>query len=288
MFITTDIGVHHTSEMFFSSTTQTGMELFYYPICAGHYYCNKQYVVERKQHYSILVMQIIQGACSVETEFSSGIAKQGDTVIIDCWLPHRYKAIDDKLEMIWVHIDGGNCRQLCKAIVQQNGNVLHTDPAKNINGQIENIYHIISNKQDCPEAVLSSHVYSLFCNCFLPQYEIKTQPEGDTTNSVSAMAKGFIHQHLNRKITVKEIAGYVHLSSSQFSKLFKKQTGFSPYDYVLVTRLTRAKEYLLETDLTISEIALQTGFLTDCNFTTFFSSCTGMSPTKFRNEHQNR
>lgn len=72
------------------------------------------------------------------------------------------------------------------------------------------------------------------------------------------------------------------MSPSHFSRIFKQQTGFSPYDYVLVSRLNRAKEYLQKTNMTVSEIAYEVGFNSDTNFIFFFKSNTGISPAKFR------
>jgi AraC family transcriptional regulator len=72
------------------------------------------------------------------------------------------------------------------------------------------------------------------------------------------------------------------MSPSHFSRVFKQQTGFSPYDYVLVSRLNRAKEYLQKTSMTVSEIAYEVGFNSDTNFIFFFKSNTGLSPAKFR------
>lgn len=74
-----------------------------------------------------------------------------------------------------------------------------------------------------------------------------------------------------------------HLSSSQFSRSFKKHTGTSPYDYLLSVRLARAKELLKNTNLPISDIAYQTGFASDSNFIYFFRKNEGISPLKFRN-----
>ena len=72
------------------------------------------------------------------------------------------------------------------------------------------------------------------------------------------------------------------MSASYFSKLFKKGTGFSPYDYLLTVRLDRAKELLRQTDDSIENVAFKTGFNSESNFIYFFKKETGVSPLKFR------
>ena len=74
----------------------------------------------------------------------------------------------------------------------------------------------------------------------------------------------------------------MHMSPSHFSRVFKQQTGFSPYDYVLIVRLNRAKELLQRTSMTVSEIAYETGFNSESNFIYFFTTNVGISPGKFR------
>lgn len=92
----------------------------------------------------------------------------------------------------------------------------------------------------------------------------------------------YIHTHFQEEISVENLAKTVYMSASHFSKVFKEITSFSPYDYLLAIRLGRAKELLIKTEQTISEIACQTGFHSSSNFIYFFKKETGISPLKFR------
>lgn len=287
MYITSDPGLNRNSEMFFSSTTPTGRELFYYPTCAGHYYCNEHYNVERNRHYTILIMQIINGKCLVETSSTVRVAEKGDMVVIDCWLPHKYQAVGPDLETVWVHVNGGNCRELCREIVRQNTNVFHHTQQQELAEMIFRIFHILESEETHPESKLSSLTYSLLCSCFNPQYDAFPEHADDTGQVIAQKAKEYIYSHLDQKIAVKDLAEKAaHLSVSRFTRIFKEQTGFSPYDFVLIARLNRAKELLIQTDLSILEISEKTGFSRDSNFTTFFSTNTGISPRTFRNTYK--
>lgn len=95
-------------------------------------------------------------------------------------------------------------------------------------------------------------------------------------------AKKYISDHLNEKLTVQDIADIIHMSPSHFSRVFRQQTGFSPYDFVLVSRLNRAKDFLQKTDMSISQIAFDIGFNSESNFIYFFTKSTGLSPSRFR------
>ena len=81
---------------------------------------------------------------------------------------------------------------------------------------------------------------------------------------------------------MQKLADEVHMSTSHFSRVFKQQTGFSPYDYVLISRLNRAKDLLQKAEMSVAEIAYETGFNSESNFICFFTENEGISPGKFR------
>lgn len=277
MYINAQSGIESESEVFFSSQTDYVESLLFYPICTGHYYCNSNYCVDRKKHYSILIMQILDGKCKVETEFSNTEAKAGDVVVIDCCKPHCYYTLGGHLETIWLHIDGANCHEICSEIIVHNGNVFHPADTKQFTRKLFEIYNLFAENQFCHQAKQSAYIYDLLCDCLCHQYQIR--------NIISKTAIDYINSNLDKKITVSKIADTVHLSSSQFSKKFKEETGCSPYDFVMLTRMNKAKYLLLNSSLQIVEIARQTGFDNCAKFSAFFISAEGISPRAFRKNY---
>ena len=87
---------------------------------------------------------------------------------------------------------------------------------------------------------------------------------------------------MNRVITLEELAKLVNLTSPYLSKIFKQEMGASPREYILNTRMNKAKLLLAQTSKTISEIALETGYSNASSFTNLFTENIGCSPTMFR------
>lgn len=138
----------------------------------------------------------------------------------------------------------------------------------------------MNNEENDSEIKLSLDIYSLLAEL---ASHTKTNRKNNLKNEESMnRAKKYIAENLNENISVKKLANTVHMSESHFSRIFKQHTGFSPYDYVLISRLNKAKEYLQKTDMTVTQIAYETGFNSDANFIHFFSINTGLSPNKFR------
>ncbi|WP_434362698.1 AraC family transcriptional regulator [Parasalinivibrio latis] len=95
----------------------------------------------------------------------------------------------------------------------------------------------------------------------------------------------YILQHLNRKISVAQLAGQCFLGESQFHYLFKQQTGITPHQFVLDRRLKMARELIKEGELTFSQIADSCGFASQSGLTSAFTRSFGMPPSEYRRRH---
>ena len=72
------------------------------------------------------------------------------------------------------------------------------------------------------------------------------------------------------------------MSKSYFLRLFRRYMGTTPYNYLVNFRITQAKEWLVLTDHSVSEIAQEVGFGDASNFSTRFVKATGQSPLQYR------
>ena len=102
------------------------------------------------------------------------------------------------------------------------------------------------------------------------------------TNSQLQQAIDYIHIHLNRDLSLAELAGIVNISPTYFASLFKQAMGISPHQYVIQQRVERAKMMLKRTDLAIADIALQVGFSSQSHLTQQFKRLTGLTPKQVR------
>lgn len=119
----------------------------------------------------------------------------------------------------------------------------------------------------------------------LRHYSTFTQPitseNRSLTNSRLQQAIDYIHAHLDRDLSLVEIAQVINISPTYFASLFKRATGISPHKYVVQQRVEQAKLLLSKTDLTIADIALQVGFSNQSHLTRQFKRFTGVTPKRF-------
>lgn len=95
-------------------------------------------------------------------------------------------------------------------------------------------------------------------------------------------ARIIIKESLETSLTPEGLAVQLGLGYSWFRRIFKEYTGVSPARYQQQQRMLRAKEYLADTKMNISEIAYRLGFDNAGHFATFFKRKEGITPSEFR------
>jgi len=96
---------------------------------------------------------------------------------------------------------------------------------------------------------------------------------------------GYIKSNYKEKITLENLAGYVYLSKSYLSKIFKEEMKCNLTAYTNQIRIEKSKPLLLDQTLTLVDIANGVGFDDQSYFTKVFKSIVGISPGKFREKH---
>ena len=92
----------------------------------------------------------------------------------------------------------------------------------------------------------------------------------------------FIAAHYSEDVTLDELAGSAGVSKSECLRCFKTALQTTPYKYLMDYRLSKAARLLKETDLPVSEIAIQTGFNGQSYFGKCFKEKMNLSPSEYR------
>lgn len=92
----------------------------------------------------------------------------------------------------------------------------------------------------------------------------------------------YLERHAGENCALSRLAEDTGLSYAQFFRRFRNCTGMTPSAFLAVVRLNKAKAMLLESTLSVREIAFACGFENEYYFSNFFKKHTGLSPTHFR------
>ena len=91
-----------------------------------------------------------------------------------------------------------------------------------------------------------------------------------------------LRQNLSHQWTVEEMAAIAGMGTTLFNEKVKNYTGFTPLNYLINIRISEAIKLLKRKDVSITDIALDTGFYSSQHFSTTFKKLTGYTPSEFR------
>lgn len=94
----------------------------------------------------------------------------------------------------------------------------------------------------------------------------------------------FVQNNFQRKISLDEISELINMTPVSFNRFIKKRTGRTFVSYVNNIRISYASRLLLETDLSVGEIAYKCGFNNLANFNRMFKKTKNNTPSEFRTE----
>ena len=87
-------------------------------------------------------------------------------------------------------------------------------------------------------------------------------------------------------ITNKNLAEICNISEIYFRKLFLKAYGVTPKQYIIDTRIKRAKQFLSDGNLKVISVAEECGFSNQYHFSRIFKEKTGVTPTDYGKENR--
>ena len=94
--------------------------------------------------------------------------------------------------------------------------------------------------------------------------------------------KEFIHAHFTEDLGLVQLAQISNLSPFHFTRLFSKMTSTTPYQYMLRVRLEQARLQLLNTSMSVTEVAFSSGFNSLEHFSAAYKKMYGCSPAAAR------
>lgn len=266
------------SGIYFNTPSNWAKKNLYYLETYGHFVCDDKYSVSRAPFNSFLLMLTLKGSGTIITDTVQGECKKDDIVLLDCNLPHSYFA-NGEWEFLWFHFNGNNSKDMVKYITDQCSIIVHTDETSLSNYHFKLLAHNPFEKSISNEIIISSYISEILAQIV----SVACTKKQDMQNvRLVNRAIDYIEIHYKDALTNAEIAKQLGVSSSAFCHIFKEETGFSPYDFILTKRINQAQQLLKTTDKSVSEIGYMVGFQSESNFIKVFRLKTNMTPGVFR------
>lgn len=270
--------VSNNSDYYIYTPSSAAKKLFFYPVCIGHFIYEPGYCLKRSSYDSFLIMLILKGSCMVRLDNKSLIATEGTVIFLDCYVPHQYESCTD-WESIWLHFDGPLCRDYYEEITRSHGNILAPDNIRSVEHALRRICAAFQTNTAVSEAAISRYIVDILTELFL------SSPDGNPfhrTRLSLADTVCYINRHFTEPVTLEALAAYASLSPFYFTRIFTKETGMTPHQYIIATRINLAKFLLKTTDIQIKEVGYASGFSSESSFCTTFKKWERITPSEYR------
>lgn len=276
--------IDHNSDYYIYTPSTQAQKFFLYPLITGYFRYQPGYSLRRTSLDSYQIMHIKRGSCKVEIGGRTFSAKENQIIFLDCYAPHAYYSAGS-WEAEWLHFDG-ECAQAYYNMIVPNGNpVITLRNSYRFEKYLHKIYvHFKTPLPGRPphsakEVLFNSYIVNILTELLTKQssMNVDSPTSGAIEDSIT-----YIGDHLSENITLNDLAAKVSLSPFYFSRLFKKETGFSPHQYLIATRINHAKFLLQSSDVSVKSICFSVGFTSESSFCTAFKRETGITPSEFR------
>ncbi len=255
---------------FSCSPSPVGRQMGIWVTVGGNFNTNEHVLKSRNFDQSLLIY-CVDGAGTYtlgETVYEIG---KGDIFHVPAHFTHGYASDPDVgWNIKWLHFGGSYAGDLIRiagfSAVQPVRKIGAGGP---VNNSFDNLLSALSGKKinygiDATKA---------FLNILIEL--IKISGGHDSKKNLTEMVSA---ESVNLVSAAKK-AGY---SKFHFSKLFKKSTGISPWTYALGLKIDRAKEMLMNSDVSIKEVAITVGVNDPNYFSRLFAKHAGMPPSRYR------
>ena len=253
----------------------------FYATEAGHFYGQAHFATARTDKDSYILFYTLAGAGLIEQNGQHVELPEGSALLLDCRTAQSYCTAPGQnvWEHDWVHLDGAGVRALAETLLPGGRLMPVRISAMEMQPLFEGLFQEWK-KETAPAQIEISLILHKMLAAMAQR--LLAGDESLSNRVMIEQAAAYIRAHYAEPITLETLLAQVPICKSWFLRLFRQYMGTTPYNFLLATRITHAKELLVLTDFPVGEIAHQSGFENESNFSTRFSSMVGQSPQQYR------
>lgn len=216
-----------------------------------------------------------------------GTQQSGNVCVLPSGLAHTAR-LEDPCEQLALYLDPSLVRRAASESLK-SGNFEVAERCAKSDGVISSIGMALLGELESEG--LSGRLYAeslanLLAVHLLRHYTTGTGEVPRISGGLSAQrlrqVMSFVAENYSHDIRLSQLAEVAGMSSFHFAREFKRTTGTTPHQYLIKFRVERAKALLVEGEMPLIEVGLQSGFSHQSHFTRLFRRLTGTTPQSYR------
>lgn len=252
-----------------------------YFLSVGWHNCNTKYHPIYKDGTDGTLLLFTIGGCGILKQHNkTSNLSAGSIAIIPAGTPMEYFTCPQQgfWEFYWITLGGSYAQSMCLYIIETCGAVSLMPIMTACIPFIKELIEI--DIPTYPEWQISHNICALLGT--LSKELLKPTAAEKEVDLLSKQVISFVDQHYAEELCLSHLCKKFYLSKNQLIRVFHRQTGYTPHEYLKQHRLLKASELLRMSEKSIKEISSLTGFSSPSHFISQFRSQYGMTPKTYR------
>lgn len=240
-------------------------------------YSGKGTFIRRSEYTSLLISYTYAGEGKLSYNGQTYHLLPGQLFLIDCRVPHEYSTLEETWEHVDIHLWGTNAENIYRHF--HDHEIVHLAfPQEGFTFLVEGLLDACTKVSDHRSLFISNALLSMLCSLL----EHAEKENCSATPEAYKKTIEYMEANYMLPLSLDTLASLVNVSKYHFSREFRKYTGTSPNDYLVSLRMKHACILLVNTDLSIEEVAREVGIHNMSNFIALFKKRVRMTPSAIR------
>ncbi len=235
--------------------------------------------------YEIYFVQ--QGGLMLQCDKTILSLKKGDIFVISPHVPHKVLSLDEDLVRF-------NVQFMCN--IENTAPYFFFSSTEAVREELFSLLSFIRHYMSTPENKANifrmNHAFSIVLSYVLepmlpPDAFVRATRKNNRMQQLIVIDQFFFERYAE-PITILDLAAALSYSETQARRILQEHTGMSFADKLRQHRISAAKQYLINSSLSIDEIAERCGYQSRMGFESMFKKLVGISPHKYREQEQSK
>lgn len=256
---------------------------YFYVQETGYFKTSPPYFTERRNLNSFLIVYTLSGKGNLQYKGKNYVLDSNSLFFIDCMQYQHYKSAENSdWEFLWLHFNGHAGRKYYDSFAESSAAAIPISNHNSIKALLWQIIDLHKSKNKNAELLCSLHITRILTELLI-LYVRDAQISLHQPEFIIRLYE-YIDSHFNESISLDMLAYMFSLDKFHMIKEFKKYAGITLNEYIIKTRINKAKELLKYSNLPVSQIAELMGTQNVSHFINLFKAREHMTPLAFRKQ----
>lgn len=235
---------------------------------------------------SYLCFIVLDGEGSLMYEGRQYKLKQGDCVFIDCQKSYSHSTSEKLWSLAWCHFYGSSMPLVYEKYKERGGlPIFHPDNINVFKEILQQLY-MLAGSSDYVRDMRINESLSVLLTLLMQESWNPDNSAISKKRMELVSVKNYMDEHYIEKITLDDLEAQFFINKYYLLKIFKETYGVTISNYLISRRITRAKQLLRFTQMTIDEVGCAVGMDGAGYFSRMFKKSEGISPKEYRKQWQ--